>query len=173
MTTGVGCSDRASIITTPTGIYFLDKDRNSLFMWGPGGLTDMTDKFSFRSWVDQIDFSKSWDPINYKGMKAFYDDTNGDVYFVTESPNSTVCYSELLGNFSSFYNYEKTQEMFSINGRFFSIRDENMWAQGAGEYNSFFGTKKPYSVEIICNTDEPVDKIFNTLEWRATVRKMV
>lgn len=171
MTTGVGCSDRASIITTPTGIYFLDKDRNSLFMWGPGGLTDMTDKFSFRSWVDQIDFSKSWDPINYKGMKAFYDDTNGDVYFVTESPNSTVCYSELLGNFSSFYDYEKTQEMFSINGRFFSIRDENMWAQGAGEYNSFFGTKKPYSVEIICNTDEPVDKIFNTLEWRATVKK--
>lgn len=171
MTTGVGCSDRASIITTPTGIYFLDKDRNSLFMWGPGGLTDMTDKFSFRSWVDQIDFSKSWDPINYKGMKAFYDDTNGDVYFVTESPNSTVCYSELLGNFSSFYDYEKTQEMFSINGRFFSIRDENIWAQSAGEYNSFFGTKKPYSVEIICNTDEPVDKIFNTLEWRATVKK--
>lgn len=171
ITTGVGCSDRASIITTPTGIYFLDKDRNSLFMWGPGGLTDMTDKFSFRSWIDQIDLSKSWDLVDYKGMKAFYDDTNGDVYFVTESPNSTVCYSELLGNFSSFYDYEKTQEMFSINGRFFSIRDENMWAQGAGEYNSFFGTKKPYSVEIICNTDEPVDKIFNTLEWRATVKK--
>lgn len=171
VTTGIGCSDRASIITTPTGIYFLDKDRNSLFLWGPEGLTDLTDKLSFRSWVDQIDFSKSWDPIIYKGMRAFYDDTNGDVYFVTNSPDSTVCYSELLGNFSSFYDYEETQEMFSINGKFYSIKDRNMWSQGTGEYNSFFGSKKPYSVEVICNMDEPVDKIFNTIEWRATIKK--
>ena len=171
MTTSIGCSDRASIITTPSGIYFLDKDRNSLFMWGPQGITDLTDKFSFRTWVDQIDFSKNWDPVEHKGMKAFYDDTNGDVYFVTESPDTTVCYSELLGQFSSFYDYEKTQQMVSVNGGFYAVKNNAVWAQGAGEYNSFFGTKKPYSVEVICNMDEPVDKIFNTIEWRATVKE--
>lgn len=171
MTTGIGCSDRASIITTPSGIYFLDKDRNSLFMWGPQGITDLTDKFSFRTWVDQIDFSKNWDPVEHKGMKAFYDDTNGDVYFVTESPDTTVCYSELLGQFSSFYDYEKTQQMVSVNGGFYAVKNNIVWAQGAGEYNSFFGTKKPYSVEVICNMDEPIEKIFNTIEWRATVKE--
>lgn len=166
---GVGSSNKWSIVTAPTGLYFLDDLTNSLYTINTNGVVDMSDRVSFREWVSSVSSTTKWNPKGFGNVVSFYDSSEGDIYFVTNSPDTTVVYSELLGQFTSFMDYDKTPLMFSMNGRFHSLKNNKLWSQNAGAYNSFFGKKKPYSVEVICNTDEPVDKIFNTIEWRATI----
>lgn len=174
MTNGVGSSNKWSIVTTPSGMYFIDDLTNSIQLLGTGGLSDLSDKLAFREWVNRVSSLEKWTPEEssegFKNVVTYYDSTNSDVYFITNSPDTTVVYSELVGQFSSFYDYEKVPLMFSMGGKFFSLKKNKLWEQNAGEYNLFFGVRKPYSVEVICNIDEPIDKIFNTVEWRATIK---
>lgn len=171
ITKGVGSSNKWSIITTPSGMYFIDDLTNSLQLLSPNGISDLSDKLAFREWVSSVSSTAGWNPESFDNVVSFYDSTNSDVYFITKDSGTTVSYSELLGQFTSFFDYQLTPLMFPLNGKFFSLKDHNLWEQNAGEYNSFFGRKRPYSIEVICNMDEPVDKIFNTVEWRATIKE--
>lgn len=171
LTTGVGSSNKWSIVTTPTGLYFIDNRTNSIQMFTQEGLSDLSDKLSFRTWVEGVNTMERWNPKNFDNIIAFYDSTNSDIYFVSKDENSTLVYSELIGQFTSFMSYNEVPLMFPLNGNFYSFKNNTLWQQNVGEYNSFFGDKKPYSVEVVCNMDSPVDKIFNNLEWRATIKE--
>ena len=57
--------------------------------------------------------------------------------------------------------------MFNIGKKFFAFKDNKLWEQFAGEYNKFYGTRKPFSVTFVANPDPTEDKIFDTLEFRA------
>lgn len=176
ITDGVGSSNKWSILATPSGLYFIDDLSNDLYLLSAGSMSNLSGKLNFKTWVDQITSPFKWNPsenktIGFKNVVSYYDSTNGDVYFISNNPDTTVVYSETLGQFSSFYDYDNVPLMFNIAGHWFSLKDRQIWIQNSGEYNSFFGEKKPYSIEIICNTDEPLDKTFNTVEWRATIKE--
>lgn len=174
LSTGIGSSNKWSIITTPNGLYFVDDLTNSIYLFNQEGPVDLSDKLSFRTWVDSVSTLDKWnaDPVEgFKNIVAFYDMTNSDIYFISNSRNTTVCFSELIGQFVSFFDYDNIPLMINLKGKFFSMKNHKLWQQNTGEYNTFFGVKRPYSMTVISNLDEPLDKIFNTLEWRATVHE--
>lgn len=172
LSTGIGSSNKWSIIITPNGLYFIDDLTNSIYLFNQEGPIDLSDKLSFRTWVDSVSTLEKWnaDPTEgFRNVIAFYDATNSDIYFISNSKDTTVCFSELIGQFISFFDYDNIPLMVNLKGKFFSLKNHKLWQQGTGEYNSFFGLRKPYSITVTSNLDEPLDKIFNTLEWRATV----
>lgn len=171
ISTGAGSSNKWSILPTPSSIYFIDDLTSSLQMLTGDSIADLSDKFAFRTWVEKVIDTEPWNPKDFNNVVSYYDPTNSDVYFVTNSGETTVCYSELLGQFSSFFDYDNIPAMFSVNGKLFSFKDNLLWEHEAGEYNNFFGQIKPYSIEVVSNLDAPIDKIYNTIEWRATIQE--
>lgn len=177
ITTGNGSSNKWSIISSPRGLYFIDGLNTSCSIFTQEGIVDLSDKLGFRTWVDEIASIYKWNPSFIgntdnnmpSGIVGFYDPSNSDVYFVSNSNESTVSYSELLGQFVSFYDYDNVPLMVTLEDTFLLLKNSKLWSLGTGTYNNFFGVIKPYSIEFICNKDEPLDKIFNTIEWRATI----
>jgi len=53
----------------------------------------------------------------------------------------------------------------------FSIRKGatyiQLWKHNAGVYNRFYGASKPFYTTIISNQNPTLNKVFNTLEFRA------
>lgn len=160
----IGCVNKWSIAESPSGLYFVDNETNSLYLFN-GQIDSLSDRLGFRQWVNEYNTQDKWDPVNYNNYRSFYDKNNNDVYFTYK--DHCLCYSELLGQFTSFMSYEKVPAMFNVNSEFFAFKDEFMWEQFKGDYNMFFGYFKPYSFTIVANAEEPYDKIFNTVEFRA------
>lgn len=160
----IGCTNKWSIAESPSGLYFIDNETNSLYLFN-GQIQSLSDKLGFRQWVSDNNNHKNWDPVNYNNFRSFYDKNNNDVYFTNK--NECLCYSELLGQFASFMSYEKVPAMFNIGSEFYSFNKDKLWQNFEGDYNMFYGEFKPYSITIVANSDEPYDKIFNNIEFRA------
>lgn len=160
----IGCSNKWSIAESPSGLYFVDNETNSIYLFN-GQIQSLSDKLGLRQWISENNSNNEWDPVDYGNFRTFYDKNNNDVYFTNSS--TSLCYSELLGQFTSFMSYEKVSAMFNIGSEFYSIKDSQLWHNFSGDYNMFYGIFKPYSVTIVANSNEPYDKVFNTIEFRA------
>lgn len=160
----IGCANKWSIVESPSGLYFVDNETNSLYLFN-GEISSLSDKLGFRQWISTHNVHDNWDPVNYNNYRSFYDKNNNDVYFTYK--DHCLCYSELLGQFTSFMSYEKVPAMFNISSEFFAFKNGKLWQQFAGDYNMFFGEYKPFSITFVGNAEEPLDKIFNTVEFRA------
>ncbi len=160
----IGCSNKWSITESPLGIYFIDNETNSIYLFN-GKIQSLSDSLGFRQWVGENNSYEQWNPIDYKNFRTYYDKNNDDVYFINDK--TCLCYSELLNQFTSFLSYEHTPAMFNIESEFYSFNKNKIWHNFAGEYNMFYGEYKPYSITVVSNADEPYDKIFNTVEFRA------
>ena len=160
----IGCNNKWSIIESPSGLYFIDNITNSIYLFN-GQIGSLSDKLGFRQWTSENNSLEKWDPVGFKNFVTYYDKNNGDVYFVNNE--TALVYSELLGQFTSFMSYGQVPAMFNINSDFYAIQYGKVWEQFAGDYNMFFGHYYPYSVTFVSNADEPYDKIFNTIEFRA------
>lgn len=159
----IGCKNRLSIAESSRGLYFADSDSSSLYLLSEG-LTNLSAQFGFEQW--------SMENLNDSFFRTFYDKNYGDVYFTTS--DTSLCYSERLNAFTSFLSYGKTPYMFNIGDEFYAIAGEGggpdypkLWKQFDGVYNKFFGSIRPYSITVVCNQDEPYDKIFDNIEFRA------
>ena len=160
----IGCSNKWSITESPSGLYFIDNETNSLYLFN-GEITSLSDKLGFRQWISDHNVHTEWDSVNYNNYRTFYDKNNNDVYFVYK--DHCLCYSELVNQFTSFMSYESVPAMFNLSSEFYSFKNGKLWKQFAGNYNSFFGLFKPHSITFVSNAEEPSDKIFNTVEFRA------
>lgn len=161
----VGCNNKWSICQTPNGLYFIDNYTNALYLFNGQSLDTVSDRLGFRQFIGENNSLEKWDPVNYKNFRTFFDGTNDDVYFINDK--YCLCYSELLQQFTSFMSYEKNPMMFNYDGKFYSINKNKVWKVNGGDYNMFFGEFKPYYITIVANQDEPLDKTFNTVEFRA------
>lgn len=161
----IGCSNKWSIVESPSGIYFIDNETNSMYLYNSEGINSLSDRLGMRQWVSDNNVHKDWNPITYENFRGFYDKNNNDVYFVNK--DWCLCYSELIGQFTSFMSYEKVPAMFNVSSEFFAFNNNKLWKQFSGEYNMFFGEFQPYYITVIANSEEPYDKIYNTIEFRA------
>ena len=157
----VGCQNKNSIITTPSGVYFLDSESNGIYLLADG-LTNLSTNKGFDIWTKEV----SKDP----SFKSFYDKNEKDVYFTTK--DYCLGYSEKLGQFTSFYDYTDVETMFNIGTGFYSIKanvagDQSIYQHSVGNYNEFYGEIKPYHLTIISNEDPQVDKVFTNLDYRS------
>lgn len=160
----IGCNNKWSIAEAPSGLYFIDNITNSIYIFN-GQIGSLSDKLGFSQWTSENNSLEKWNPVDFKNFVTYYDKNNGDVYFVNNE--TALVYSELLGQFTSFMSYGQVPAMFNINSNFYTIQYGKVWEQFAGDYNMFFGHYCPYSVTFVSNADEPYDKIFNTVEFRA------
>lgn len=171
----VGCRNKWSIAESPKGLYFIDDVGKAIYLFN-GEFHNLSDKFGFHSWINSTSPNtlSSWDPVNFTGKVAYYDKTNGDVFFISAS--ECLAYSEPLGCFSSFYSYNNVPYFVTLEdkGIWVSISKQfggkyRLWRHNpeVENYNIFFDKYEPFYTTVIVSPDPTKDKIFNTLEFRA------
>ena len=164
LSNSTGCTNKWSICETSNGIYFIDDETKGIFLFN-GQLNNISDKFGFHSWINKESKNNIWNPVDFNNFISYYDKTNGDVFFINN--DKCLAFSEPLGQFSSFYSYENTPYFVNIKGMGLWIKDGRLWLHNGGDYNMFFGNYQPFYTTVIANPDMPMDKIFNTVEFRA------
>lgn len=167
----IGCTNKWSMCETSNGIYFIDDITKGIFLFN-GQLDNLSDRLGFHSWINKTsDSIDIWNPVDFDGFVTYYDKVNGDVFFI--SKDECLAFSEPLGQFSSFYSYEKMPYFTNLEDRGIALNIEGAgtlyrpWLHNEGDYNMFFGVYQPFYTTIIANPDMPVDKIFNNLEFRS------
>ena len=166
----IGLTNKWSLAATSYGIYFIDDEKNTLYNFGGQQFQDLSTKYGFRTWFSDHNSYGIWNPVDFNNIVTWYDRVNGDLYFM--GADESLVFSEQIGNFISFMDYNALPMMVNMNDRFFTatINDENgvgtIWELWAGEHNMFFDSFKPYWLTFISNTDPTVDKIFDNLAWR-------
>ena len=129
----IGCLNKWSICQTPAGIYFIDDYGKSLQLLTSEGLTSLSDTQGFHSWMLGHYSTDVWNPSEFNNVITHYDETNQDVLFVNK--DWCLAFSEGMGRFSSFYNYEGTPYFINLKGKGYWIRkkspvfkvDLNIW----------------------------------------------
>lgn len=167
----IGCTNKWSMCETSNGIYFIDDITKGIFLFN-GQLDNLSDRLGFHSWINRASDSVDiWNPVDFDGFVTYYDKVNGDVFFI--SKDECLAFSEPLGQFSSFYSYEKMPYFTNLEDRGIAFNVEGTstlyrpWLHNEGDYNMFFGVYQPFYTTVIANLDMPVDKIFNNLEFRS------
>ena len=166
----VGCSNKWSMAQTPNGIYFMDSNEKSIYLFN-GQLNNLSTAGGFNSWAKQYIPSSEvkWNPSNFNNFVAYYDKMNQDVLFINNE--IALAYSEKFNCFTSFYDYGGAPYFDNLDDIGIWLKGDKLWKHQAGEYGNFFGENKPYSMTLIANQEPQMDKIFTNLEFRACVNE--
>ena len=163
---GIGCDNKLLIKETPSGIYFVDKVGNNLYHIGEG-IQDITATHGMTSW-----FKNNANSIR----RLLYDEINHDLYLVRDS--DSLCYSEVLGQFTSFFDYSNIPLIESYNNRIFTLHNNKLYGMFEGEYNDFFPVDtthhyQPWEFTFVANgsdsSTQDFDKIFSNIDYRMDV----
>ena len=160
----IGCTNKWSICETPSGLYFIDDKTKGIYLFN-GSINNISDKFGFHSWISKESKDNIWNPKDFNSFITYYDRLNGDIFFINKE--QCLAFSESLGQFGSFYSYENAPFFANIKDKGIWIKDGKLWLHNEGDYNMFFGNYQPFYTTVIANPDMPMDKIFNTVEFRA------
>lgn len=170
MTGNQGCINKWSIKETPMGLYFIDDLNASINVMGGNGIKSISSQNGFAKWMLDNRHTDEWRPGDFNNEITHYDRNKDDVYFTFR--NTSLVWSEKLGQFTSFMSYENVPAMFNIVDDFVSLKNNMMWLQNDGKYNYFFGEYKPYYIEYRINPDSMLDKTFNNIEYLASMTNM-
>lgn len=176
-----GCLNKWSIVETKAGIYYIDNINKSINVLGQN-ISSLSESKGFRSWITNRNSIDIWNPEDFNNFVAYWDKTNSDVYFVSDelstiedSSYNVLCYNELLGNFSSFFNYGRLQMLTSVQDRLVAFRNVDgtkLWLQREGNYDYIFNEYQPFHVMYRVTPEPYYDKTFTNLEWRADIFDM-
>jgi hypothetical protein len=173
-TNSVGCSNKWSIAKTPSGLYFMDSNEKSIYLFN-GQLQNISTSMGFNSWAKRNIPSADvkWTPEGFDNFVSYYDKYNQDVLFINKE--RALAFSEKVGAFTSFYSYGHIPFFCSLDdiGIWVKVKEDTnaseLWQHRAGDYCRFFGVNKPYSMTLVGNPEAQADKIFTNLEFRACV----
>lgn len=165
----IGCQNKWAIKSTPQGIYFVDTYNGELYRINDKGITPVSQN-KLKNYFTKLS-SNIWSPSlwNYENRSNFidsikleYDSTTYDLYIV--SKNIALAYNELLGEFTSFYNYGSTLYWINLNNKSLQINKDDIYEAYKGEYGIFYGSPTNATIEFIANSEFDLDKIFETVE---------
>lgn len=155
ISTASGCRNKWSIAESVAGLYFVDSDNKSLNLFN-GQLVSISNNNGFRDW-----FANNIE-INDNSIGS-YDSIHND-YYLTNT--NSLCLSEELQSFSSFYDYD--YPMFTFNDRFIGIDSkEHTSLLELFEGNNYATS---YYMTYLVNPEPISDKTFNIIEYRADVK---
>lgn len=192
VSTTQGCQDKFAAVSTPKGVYFVDKNNASVYFINKPSqagtyVTPLTSSsaFYFRRESDYGDWLYDSED---GGLRLFYDPKYQDLYFVpSDKGRDALCFTELLptqggdpGSFTSLMSYGGGV-MFQLGGRFYSIADDadgdlsiyENFPVDSNEYNTIYGTVYPYSISFVSNEKNSAGdmlvptKVFDNVEMRA------
>jgi hypothetical protein len=166
----LGCINKFTICISPIALYFIDSVGNHLQAISAQGMADLAMQKNITNWFDKQK-ADMWKPLDYT-LKVFYDNGNNDLYIM--SKEESLCYSEAVGQFTSFMSYSNIPVMCNIMNNFYSFKDMNIYKMFAGNYNYFFNEYKGYDITFIANGKSAngkdisaIDKVFSNLNFRA------
>lgn len=166
LSNGIGCSSADLIKVTPNSLYFIDSIANHLYQIGEG-LVDLSSKNAVTSLFKDREINR-----------LLYDNINHDLYIVNNE--ESLCYSELLNQFTSFFDYPDINLIEVYNGKVFTLYQEYFFEMFAGEYNNLLPVPnereeivndyRPWYISFICNgsnnSTQDLDKIFTNIDYR-------
>ena len=171
--TNNGCKNKWSIIDTPSGLYFIDSYNKAINLINEG-ISSLSTLHLLQDWINENEFNSIWQPNGNatKGFKTFYDPIHKEVYFV--NGNDCLCYSELLAQFTSFYDYERLDTFTTINGKLYGIpyNEEKLkvYKMFDGDtYCNLFDKQVDYYMQYKINKDPFIDKTWTNVEYRADI----
>lgn len=179
----VGCQDKYNIINTATGIYFIDNNNSTVYLFNGqlnniglqlGSLYWFRDNYQNNTWMFKSD--KEGNP----GVRLFYDPKYQDIYFIPsmtkynspiQESNQALCFSEQLNQFTSMLSYNGAV-MFSFESKLYSLANNTegvltLWENFAGDgYNNIYNVFRPFNFSFISNENPTITKIFDSIEMR-------
>lgn len=160
----VGCRNRISIKDTPNALYFVDDLNKTLYQY-VGQLNALSDLQGMSIWTKKA---------SDNNIRISYDSKNKDVYFILNNSNEdTLCFSEALNSFTSFYNYNDTV-IDNIDGKVLAFKDDSIHVLFEGGdndcpyYKNLLGEEREAYISFISNDNPTLTKIFDTIEFRAS-----
>lgn len=165
ITHDIGTVNKWSIVSSPNGIYFVDNYNQGIYLFDGNRVQCISDILNMSSFIKTNNSLDPWNPKHFNNIRTFYDGINNDIYFINDK--KCLCYSELLGQFTSYFNYENVPMFINLDSKLLSYKDNTLWEQFAGEYNEFYGKIKPFYTTIISNPEPIKDKIFNSIDFRS------
>lgn len=167
----IGCQNKWAIKSTPSGIYFVDTYNGELYRINDKGITPISQN-KFKNYFTKLN-PNVWSPSlwNYNNAKDFvdsikleYDSTTSDLYIINK--DTALAYNELLGEFTSFYDYGSVLYWINLEDKSLQIYNDGMYEAYKGDYGTFKGKRNSSAViEFIANGDFDSDKIFETIEF--------
>ena len=155
-----GCKDKNLIIGCNSGIYFIDNNTGHL-MHLSEGFQDISGIKSMNSWFNK----------DNEVLRLLYDNKYSDLYVITEK--EALCFSEILGQFVSTFDYPDVNLLESYNGRIFTLKGSTLYEMFSGDYNYFFTEYKPWKFTFISNGissgSASMSKIFSNIEYRMDI----
>ena len=179
-TNTVGCSNKWSISRTPAGLYFLDSNDKSIYIFG-GDLSNLSGKMGFNTWCKNNipsatvkwcpPYEENGEEKGFDNFVTYYDRINQDVLIINKE--TALAFSEKVGAFTSFYDYGNTPYFCNLEDTGIWLKSNNnatvIWKHQAGDYCRFFDVNKSYSITLVGNPEPQTDKIFTNMEFRACI----
>lgn len=167
---GTGCVNKWSIASDANGIFFVD-NVNECIMWLGGSqdtpIVNLTNSKAFTQFMKANNSFDVWNPKDFSNFVTFIDSAHKDVYFVNN--NTCLCFSLVLQEFTSFYDYQGTYGMFNINNNFYSLYDKNglkLYRNFTGKYNEIYGELVDTSFTFIDHGESFLtDKTFTNINY--------
>lgn len=166
----IGCQNKWAIKSTPQGIYFVDTYNRELYRINDKGITPISQN-KFKNYFTKLR-PNVWSPSlwNYNNAEDFvdsikleYDSTTSDLYIINK--DTALAYNELLGEFTSFYDYGSVLYWINLEDKSLQIYNDGMYEAYKGDYGTFKGKRNsPAVIEFIANGDFDSDKVFETIE---------
>lgn len=166
----IGCQNKWAIKSTPQGIYFVDTYNGELYRINDKGITPISQN-KFKNYFTKLR-SNVWSPSlwNYNNAEDFvdsikleYDSTTSDLYIINK--DTALAYNELLGEFTSFYDYGSVLYWINLEDKSLQIYNDGMYEAYKGDYGTFKDKRNsPAVIEFIANGDFDSDKVFETIE---------
>jgi hypothetical protein len=184
ISTSIGCKNKWTIAEGVDGLYFIDDNTKALYMLGgQAQLKPISTPLNMSYWFVNQDTGTSWiqhywndEEYLQQGIRCFYDNANADLYICT--PETTLGYSEKIGQFISFYDYHNVIGMFNIDSEYYSLNYPDsydperieLWGMFQGMYNTFYDKTYPSDFTLISNENPLNDKIFTNVDLRGDFR---
>lgn len=164
-----GCTNKWSIVEGKAALYFVD-NINKAFCAFNGNINALSTEKGFNAWFRRRNNTEPWTPDLFNNFVSFYDRVNSDVYLVgkeDEEGRPTLVYNEILGEFTSFYDYDSVPIMANVEDRFVSFKNNKLWLQNEGLYCNFFGSQYDYWIQYRVTPNPYTDKIWSGIDYRA------
>ena len=165
----IGCQNKWAIKSTSQGIYFVDTYNGELYKINDKGITSVSQnklKNYFTKLSSNIWSPSLWSSSNINNfidsIKLEYDSTTYDLYII--SKDTALAYNELLGEFTSFYNYGSTLYWVNLNNKSLQINKDSIYEAYKGDYGIFYNSYASANIEFIVNSEFDLDKVFETVE---------
>ena len=164
-----GCLNKWSITEGKNGLYFVDNINKAFCCFG-GSIDNLSTRLGFSAWMKKNNSLEPWTPENFENIVSFYDRIHSDVYLVKHSDDENqpcLVYSEVLGAFTSFFDYAGVPMMANVGDKFVAYKNNKLWFQNDGLYCNFFGEQYPFWVTYRIAPNPVTDKIWTNLDFQS------